>query len=370
MSSARVFSFGDLGILVESVERSHLVWLEEFLEPQFETQAAGAHACRVCLVEDRVRYDEAMAAGSAGGTLDAFALDTSVVSLPRWRGATTRLLDAQREVFYDIIGGPPLAITILSVPGNLKGRTALMRVVRELATNHAQRAGGLLLHASAFALGGQGVIVGGPKEVGKTTLLIHALRATSVEYVSNDRILVQPGAAPRARGVPTIVKLRQGTLDQFPALARRLATTGYYQRLTLEEAAARPAPSAGQRSDAPRLSPAQLCRLLGVRARAECEIAVLVFPKVTGEPGVFTVERLSPAEVAVRLEGAFFGIQPGRWASEVFTPGGEPPPPDRAALAARGRALADHVRGVECRLGLNAYKSAQAAADLVGAVLG
>lgn len=369
MSSARVFSFGDLGILVESVERSHLVWLEEFLGPHFETRAAGAHACRVCLVEDRGRYDEAMAAGPGGGSLDAFALDTSVVSLPRWRGARTRLFDAQREVFYEITG-PPLAITILGVPGNLKGRTALMRVVRELATNHAQRAGGLLLHASAFALGGRGVIVGGPKEGGKTTLLIHALRAASVEYVSNDRVLVRPGAAPYARGVPTIVKLRQGTLDLFPALAGSLASTGSYQRLTLEEAAARPAPAAGQRSDAPRLSPAQLCRLLGVRARAECEIAVLVFPRVTGEPGAFTLERLSPAEVAVRLEGAFFGIQPGRWASEVFTPDGGPPPPDRAALAARGRALADHVRGLECRLGLNAYESAQAADDLVGAVLG
>jgi hypothetical protein len=310
-----------------------------------------------------------MAAGPGGGSLDAFALDTGLVSLPRWRGARTRLFDVEREVFYEITG-PPLAITILGVPGNLKGRSALMRVVRELATNHAQRAGGLLLHASAFALGGRGVIVGGPKEGGKTTLLLHALRAASVEYVSNDRVLVRPSATPYARGVPTIVKLRRGTLDLFPALAGSLASTGYQHRLTLEEAAAGPAPAAGQRSDSPRLSPAQLCRLLGVRARAECEIAVLVFPRITGEPGAFTLEGLSPAEVAVRLEGAFFGIRPGRWTSEVFTPGGGPPPPDRAALAARGRALADHVRGLECRLGLNAYESAQAADDLVGAVLG
>lgn len=368
MSPARVFSFGDLAILVESAERSHLVWLEEFLAPPFETRVAGAHACRVCLVEDRGRYEEAMAAGPDAGSLDAFALDTSVVSLPRWRGAAMRLFDVQREVFYEI-AGPPLAITILSVPGNLKGRTALMRVVRELATNQAQRAGGLLLHASAFALGGRGVIVAGPKEGGKTALLIHALRAASVEYVSNDRFLVWPGSWPLGRGVPSIVKLRQGTLDLFPELAGKLAATGYYQRLTLEEAAGRPA-AAGQRSDPPRLSPAQLCRLLGVRARAECEIAVLVFPRVTSKPGAFGLELLSPAQVAVRLEAAFFGIRPGRWASEVFATGGELPAPDRAALAARGRALADHVRGLECRLGLNAYESAQAADDLVAALLG
>jgi hypothetical protein len=106
-----------------------------------------------------------------------------------------------------------------------------------------------------------------------------------------------------------------------------------------------------------------------VPARAECEIAVLVFPRITGEPGAFTLERLSPAEVAVRLERTFFGIRPGRWTSEVFTPDGAPPPPDRAAVAERGRALAGHVRGLECRLGLNSYDSAQAADDLVAAVL-
>ena len=369
MSAAAVFSFGDLGILVESVEQSHLAWLAEFLGPHFVARAEAAYACRVRLIEDHARYDEALAAGPGAGTLDAFALDSGVVSLPRWRGPETRLRDTQRDVFYEV-AGHPRTITILSVSGNLKGRTALMRVVRELATNHAQCAGGLLLHASAFAAGGRGVIVGGPKEAGKTTALIHALHATAVEYVSNDRILIPPGPALRARGVPTIVKLRHGTFDLFPALAERVAATGYHHRLTIDEAAGRPAFAANELVDAPRLSPAQLCRLLAVSARAECEIAALVFPKVTGEPGVFTLRRLSPQETAARLEGAFFGVRPGRWTSDVFTLADEPPPPDRAALTARARALADRVPGFECRLGLNAYESPRAADDLVSALLG
>jgi hypothetical protein len=369
VSTAAVFSFGGLGILVESVERSHLVWLEEFLTPHFEVRADAPHACRVRLVEDRRRYDAALAAGPGDGALDAFALDGSVVRLPRWRGAKTRLFDAEREAFYEL-AGPPLAVTILSAPGNWKGRTALMRVVRELATNHAQRAGGLLLHACAFAAGGRGVVVTGAKEAGKTTLLVHALHAPAVEYVSNDRLLIPPGTPPRGRGVPTIVALRPEMLGLFPGLAERLAGTGYYQRLTLEEAAGRPTPAAGQRSDRPRLSPAQLCTLLGVRARAEVEIAVLVFPTIAGEPGAFSLRRLSPAEVEAHLEGALFGIRPGRWSSDVFTLAGDGPAPDRAALAERCRALAARVAGVECRLGLNAYASASAADDLVAALLG
>jgi hypothetical protein len=369
VSAAVVFAFGDLGIRVESTEGAHLAWLAEFLGPHFETAAEAGYACRVCLVEDRDRYDAALAAGPAAGSLDAFALDGGVVGLPRWRGAETRLRDAQRDVFYDVTGAP-LTITVLSVPGNLKARTALMRVVRELATNHAQRAGGLLLHASAFAAGGRGVIVAGPKEAGKTTLLIHALHAPTVEYVANDRIVVPPGAAGPARGVPTIVKLRPGTLGLFPAVAERVAASGYYQRLTIAEASVRPAIAAGRQTDEPRLSPAQLCRLLGVRARAGCEIGAVVFPRVTGEAGGFALRRLAAEEVAGRLEGAFFGARPARWTSDVFALADEPSPPDRDELVARGRALAARVPGFECRLGLDAYASPRAAGDLVAALLG
>jgi hypothetical protein len=368
VSAAAVFAFGDLAIRVESADLAHLVWLAEFLGPHFETRADGEYACRVCLIEDQEVYDAALSAGPAAGSLDAFALDGGVVSLPRWRGAETRLHDAQRNAFYDV-SGSPRTITILSVPGNLKGRTALMRVVRELATNHAQRAGGLLLHASGFAAGGRGVLVAGPKEAGKTTLLIHALHAPAVEYVSNDRILVPAGAAMSALGVPTIVKLRSGTLGLFPRLAQRLAASGFYQRLTIEEAGLRTTLATGRQSDAPRLSPAQLCRLLDVRARAECEIAAVVFPRVTGDPGVFALRRLSAEEVAARLEDAFFGVRPARWTSDVFTLEDGPPPPDRDVLNARGRALAGCVPGFECRLGLSAYESARAAGDLVAALV-
>ncbi len=365
-----VFAYGDFGILVESTEGSHLTWLTEFLAPHFRIEATPApHACRVLLVEDRGRYDEALAAGPGDGAREAFALDSRVVSLPRWRGAGMRLFDVDMEVFYEIVG-PPLAITILSAPGNWKARTALMRVVRELATNREQRAGGVLVHASAFAVGGRGVIVGGPKQAGKTTFLVHALRADSVEYVSNDRVLVLPGATPRARGVPAIVALRRDMLDLFPALAERLAATAYYQRLTLEEAAGEPVPAAGQRIGFPRLSPVQLCRLLGVRPRAECEIAAMVFPKITGKPGATSLRRLSPEEAGRHLDDSLFGLGPGRWSSAVFALADGPPPPDRAALAARCEALVDSVPGFECRLGLDAYRSAHAADDLVAALLG
>jgi hypothetical protein len=65
-----------------------------------------------------------------------------------------------------------------------------------------------------------------------------------------------------------------------------------------------------------------------------------------------------------------FGIAPGRWTSAVFALAEGPPPPDRAAIAARCQALVDSVPGFECRLGLGAYEAARAADDLVTALLG
>lgn len=361
----RIVSFGDLRVLVEDIEREHLVWLAEFLGPHFEVHAAGPHACRVRLVEDQARYEAALAAGPDEGACDAFVFDTRVVTLPRWRGAEMRLFDAKWRLFYEI-DKRPLTVTITSAPGNRRVRSALVDVVREVTTNHAQRQGDLLLHASAFTIGRHGVIVGGPKRAGKTTLLVHALSANSAAYVSNDRVLVPASAAPYARGVPTTVGLRRETLDLFPMLAERLFVTGYDQHVTLAEAeTSEPRP----RNRGRRLTPTQLCRLLGVEARADCEISMLIFPRITGEPGTFALRSLDRADTFAHLEGALFGIQQGRWTSDVFTLPGDPPPPDRAALAAGCRALSASVPGLECRLGLSAYDEDHAAGDLLSTLL-
>jgi hypothetical protein len=367
-----VFGFGDLGILVESADASHLAWLREFLTPHFELRPGGGHDCRVTVIEESERYGAVFALGPAGGTLDAFALDTRLVSLPRWTpaGVETRLLDTAFEVFYEIAEGGR-SITVLSAAGNPKIRTALMRAVRELATNRAQRRGGLLLHASAFAVGDRGVLIGGPKLAGKTTLLVHALRVASARYVSNDRVMVLPQTAPAtARGVPTIVALRSGMLALFPELADRVDRASYHHRQSLGE----PAPvSPGAGAPLPtnaNMSPAQLCRLLDVQPLAQCEVAALVFPRITHEAGGLSVRRIPEAEAATRLTGALFGVPSSRWCSDVFALAGDPAPPDLPALLDRGRALAARVPAFECRLGESAYESRSTAELLVESVLG
>jgi hypothetical protein len=259
-------------------------------------------------------------------------------------------------------------VTIVSAPGNRDVRSALFSVVRELATNHAQRAGDLLLHASVFAVDGRGVVIAGPKKAGKTTLLVRALHRGGAEYVANDRVLITAEACPRAVGVPTVVRLRRGTLDLFPALARSLDAAGYQHRLTLAEAADDPGPRPASPGGARRVSHAQLCRVMGVGARSECAIAALVFPRITEEPGEFALRPLARDEVVARLEGALFGARAGRSTSDVFVLPWDPPPPDGADIAERCRALADRVPGVECRLDADTY-TCPSGDDLVAALL-
>jgi hypothetical protein len=362
----RGFAFGDLGIVVESVNRDHQTWLGEFLEPHFEPGTTAAHTWRIGVVEDHGRYLAALDAGPDAGSLDAFALDAGPLSLPRWRGADTRLFDAKRQLFYEI-DARSLDVTILSAPGNAQVRSALMSVARELATNHAQRAGGLLLHASAFSAGGRAVLVAGPKRAGKTTMLVHAMRTGTLQYMANDRVMVWPGVPIRSRGVPTVVRRRAGTLDLFPALADRLRGAANDYRLTLDEAAA--GSPAEARSGARRLSAAQFCHVLGVTACAEGETAAVIFPQITGEAdGGISLHRLTRAEVGARLEATVFGARSGRWTSDAFSSLDGPPPPDRDAIVRRCRVLADGVPGFECRLGSTAYENPHATTHLLAAL--
>jgi hypothetical protein len=364
----RLFGFGRLAIRVEA-DDGHLRWLTELIGPYFEAKPDTAlRACCVHLVEDTRRYNAALRAGPAGGAVDALALDAGPLTLPRWRGGETRLFDDRRSLFYDIDAVRRLTVTIVSAAGNRDVRSALFSVVRELATNHAQRAGDLLLHASAFAVDGRGVVIAGPKKAGKTTLLVHALHCGSPHYVSNDRVLVTAETSPRAIGVPTVVRLRRGTLDVFPALARSLDGAGYEHRLTIDEAAARSDARSASPSGARRVSHAQLCRVLDVGARSECGIAALVFPRITEDAGAFAVHPLSRDEVVARLAGALFGIRGGRSTSDAFVLPGAPPAPGRAELAARCRALADRVPGVECRVGADA-NARPAGTELIAALL-
>lgn len=362
-AARRVFHYGGLGIGV-TASVSHLAWLEEFLSPHFVVRQDSPARCEVTLSSDRRRYEEVRSLGPRTGELLGFGLDSRDVRLERWcsRSPGQMAFDERFRTFYAVDPGAR-RVTLLSPPDDHDSRVPLMRVVRELAMNHARRHAGPFLHAAGFALGDSGVAVAGPKRSGKTTFLVYALGALPARYVSNDRLLLlDTDQHPRVRGMPTIVSVRRSSLRFFPRVEGRLAEDGY--PFYLRRCEARNGGPDADASGGPSryLSPAQLCELLGADPVASVRLTSVVFPRITTGPGPLRMRRLNGSEAAGRLVGALFGIRsdPDRHASPLFDP--QPPGLERASSTAeRERALAacqrlaSRASCYECSLGPEAY---------------
>jgi HprK-related kinase B len=85
------------------------------------------------------------------------------------------------------------------------------------------RRGYLLLHASAVARDGHAVALAGPPGAGKSTAALHLVEH-GLRFVSNDRLLVHPGARHvEALGYPKQPRVNPGTLLHHPRLSHLLA---------------------------------------------------------------------------------------------------------------------------------------------------
>jgi hypothetical protein len=361
------FTYGALPILVGAPCREPLRWLEEFLSPAFRAGPRDGYAASVTLREDSQHYRDMLANRPQTGIapLDCFVNDSHMVELPAWAsgaGTTT----AFQEGFHVLYTVDPSArsVAILSPEHNPQARTALMRVVRELAMNRSRADGGVFLHAAALAIAGRGLLIAGEKRAGKTTLLLYLLRATGADYVSNDRVLLPSPASATLRGMPTIVTVRPQTLAFFPGLRSELVTKSYFYRCTMAEAAVDQRPARPSSDGSFGLSPAQVGALLRVERRAECAPHVLLFPHVTGDASGGELRELAPGAAAARLRRALLSAELAKKTSDLVAFAGDSPVPDDA-VDDMCRALTARVTCVECRLGAKSYEDGALAADCV-----
>ena len=361
------FSYAALRMLVGAQRRASLRWLEEFLSPPFGTGAPDEYAASVTLCEDTRRYKEVLAGQpqTEGAALDCFVNDSHMIQLPAWTSAPG-ITTAFQESFRVLYTVDPLSrsVTILSPEGSAHARTALMRVVRELAMNRARADGGIFLHAAAIAIGGRGMLIAGEKHAGKTSLLFYLLRATGADYIANDRVLLPSPAAVSVRGMPTIVTVRPHTLTFFPGLRADLMTRSYYYQRTLAEAAGDTRPARPWRDGSFGLSPAQVCALLQVERSAECTPHVLVFPRVTADSAAGSVCELAPDDAAARLRRALLSAGLAKKTSDLVGFAGHSSVDDDA-VEDMCRAFTARMTCVECRLGTSSYESGALAADCV-----
>ena len=345
-----------IGVIVEAVE--DIEWLTEFLVPWFSISDQSPDiSVRVSTSPER--FESQMKCGSAGNLLNAFMMDTNCIKFPEWNvsGHSTAMFDKKHGVFYLV---SPDRIELLCAASQARIRVCLMRVLRELAMGSSQLTGGRFVHASAFVAGGKAAIITGPRNAGKTSLLSYMLATTGSQFLSNDRLLINvDDAALEARGMPTIVSIREGTMDMIPGLRRTLGKSGFSSSLTLQEAHdLGPLNEFPSREGRHGISPRQFCTALDCDPIQRAPASALVFPRQTGSSGTIDMHRLEPGKVRKRLEECLFGNIGPRRLSQAFT--FTPPGLHGGCVMSDGSLLdrlARALPGFDCELGQEAFAS-------------
>jgi len=320
LGQSRYFSYRDLGFRVRANSSGHLDWLDEFLRPAYAVGDSEISCEIEVLIENSEARFQALCQrgpGQAESSHRAFVLDNSVIELPGWRGEDDLLTLYQEKTrtFFEI-GRDRRQVRLVStdVP---RCRVPLMRVLREFTMNHCMQKGGVFLHASAVAFGDDGLLLVGSKNAGKTSMMTHFMRNLRADYISNDRVYINPDEAPlTVRGMPTIATIRASMPPLFSGLQEQLDNSVFQYHRTLAECRQWNRKLKDRSSDRYIVTPAQLLDLHGTRAQAKASPRAMLFPRVTQEETGIRAVPLSNREVAKRLPQALYGVstlsqQPG-----------------------------------------------------------
>lgn len=353
-----------LTIDVGADEGATLEWLIEFLAPAFQAvpfdPSAADHLVLFETTPARYAKLRDALASASPQTFDGFTYDGRFSHHPGWVVENGRVWvrDERHDTFYGVDDDARSVLVVAGRRGPYP-RVALMRVVRELATIAQHRSARLPVHGAAFVHDGTAVLLCGPKRSGKTSLLIHALRCGGA-FISNDRLFVRTEEPLAARSMPTIVALRNDTLDMFEPLKAAYERARFDRGRTIDECAPgvpRPEPRAAKDSHRPGISPAQFCHLLEVPMQPAAPVGMILFPRVDESVDGMLIESLPVAVAQQAMEKSLLKPSHPTRHSQVFAPGnaGEAVPPEDEAE--RCRRLVEQLPVYACRLGPNAFQT-------------
>ncbi|MGB7369919.1 hypothetical protein [Erythrobacter sp.] len=163
----------------------------------------------------------------------------------------------------------------------------LIELFRYSALTLMQRAGIVVLHASAVKLGNSVILITGEKGTGKTTMLIHLVKNSGGQIFSGDKVLLfeQHGRA-FVMGWPDFPHIGGGTLSGFADLSVQLGLAEQDRSIP-------------ERAKVKHLfDPHTFYRVLGEPHAEALPVRAIIFPNVAAQTGF---ERLDDHEVADRL---------------------------------------------------------------------
>lgn len=364
------WAMGPVVIACTSNDSTSVDWLSEFFQPWI-TPTERAADWRIEITSSRAAYADMCARWPLEtATRGCFALDQRTSSLPACNvDSLVQIANRKRSCFFVVRPGE---VTIVADPATPRWRFAAMRIIREIVTTRL-RTTELDVHAAAVESGGRAVLICGSKFAGKTTLAIHLLLTGRCRLIANDRVFVHAGVSEGAGrasayvlGVPTAVKIRPGTVQQFPELRRGLSRVATPYLYTLEELARGEGEMERSASAQLALTQSQLARQLRVEVRGGAPPGTIVFPEVCGSSDGLTIERLSPDDVATRLRASLYGERPESRAPTLFEEieGGPYPP-----LEGIANAMAETICGFRVILGRRAYEEPAGADRILDTVL-
>jgi len=370
-AGGRVYLFEGVAVEVAAGEAATANWLDEALAPWPAAAAAAGYRIELVRAQEPLRFLGLEPGRPAEAARPCFALDTRVLAYPAWQRSADVVLEDSNYASYLEVGRT--RTRVVGRPEAVAPRIPLMRAVREVATA-AQRCAPdrLALHAAAFAIGDRTVLVAGPKEAGKTTLLLHVLATGEAGMVSNDRAFVRcdPSGSPAyAIGVPTFVRIRPSTLGMFPGLARGLPPRVrplYYSLRELGEPAHVMQAKPG--NDHLVLTTAQLCRQMGVTACRGGPLAAVLLPELSSGAGDWGLEPLDDAAASRALLAHRYGANPRVRPRTVFEELGAGEARSEAQERELAARIAAQVPVYRCRVGHTAAPDPANAARLLRAL--
>ena len=358
MTTRAGFRFGPARVAVETDDRDVSRWLTEFVTPWFEGCAAHPGDRVVRFTASRAAFAAAQRQCAAATTrpLACFSLDREVATLPGWTdGGATFAADTEMGSFYRVSAA---GVEVLARPEYSRARIGLMRVVREILVGGRRAVQRLLdLHAAAFATPGGAILLAGPKQAGKTTLLTHALQSGRASLIANDRVLVdvEPGS-PAVIGVPTVVSVRAGTLELFPWLRRAQDERPALLHGAETAASAIAVPPGAAPSREFGLSLAQLAQRCGSATTRRAPAAAIVFPEIDLASRGWSLEPLAGEAGTLRLLDSRYGIRGMPRPPTIFDEPASRGEPQGESTHTQIARLAAAVPLFRCRLGPGAYR--------------
>ena len=281
---------------VTSRDNDVLVWLVEFLCPQFHIAESEKFDVEIHYELNDHEFDQLMGKQpKKRELLAAFILDTRVEYCINWskRQDCRVLFDYRNGIFFIINSKQPKVQVLVHSSKSTDPRTALMRVVREILIHNLDSADSSLVHSAAFLYKKSGIMIAGPKNAGKTSLLIHCLKANGSYYISNDRVFVcRLEDKFHLKGMPTVITISRETVNLFRYLREAIKSEHYHHAYSTREILAGKFKPRDNNRSVYTLNQRQFCAATGTQAASGGLLSAILFPIISKHSDDFSVTRI------------------------------------------------------------------------------